>query len=78
MDPNTPEAIAERQARFKEKQKAGHFQFQAQSSAGSRVALVRDSDGKPKFDIDPKSFPEGIQEAFKEQMSEQEIREYFR
>lgn len=41
------------------------------------VCLVRDRDGKPRFDLDPRTYPEPVQGAFKAQMTPAEIEEYF-
>ena len=40
-------------------------------------ALVRDKEGRPRFDQDPRTLPEAEQAAFKSLMTEAEIQEFF-
>ena len=76
-DINSPKLVAERLARFKEKQKRGDFAFRANVSANVRVALVRDKNGKPRFDGDPKKLPKDVQEEYRALMTPAEQKDIF-
>jgi hypothetical protein len=41
------------------------------------VGLIRGPDGKPIFDVDPRSMPAALQEAYRREMTSAEQKEYF-
>ena len=41
------------------------------------VGLVRDAQGRPKFDLDPLDYPQEIQDALAAQMTPAEQKEFF-
>lgn len=82
-DVNSDKAKAERRDRRKRKAEAGEFVFRS-GGRGLRVALVRDKDGRPKFDgydykrgVWTNPLPPDQKEGYKALMSKEEIQEFF-
>lgn len=67
------ESAAERQARRMMKQARGDFR----EPVIQMVALVRDKNGKPKFDGSQRQLPERVREEYRKHLTEAEYQEFF-
>jgi hypothetical protein len=79
-DVNSPEAVLARRIRRQNKAARGDFVPRDQTPAIKRtggVYLVRDPQGRPKFDTDPRLLPDWIQDAYKRVMTPEELEEFF-